>query len=285
MSRFALVSAEDWHPLGIDGLEDSALEAVKATGNTLVTAGPGAGKTELLGQRGVFLLQTGACAYPRRLLAISFKRDAARNLRERFHRRCKREQAGLLDSMTFDAFAKLLLDRFWRALPEPWNLTKPYRIGRFLNRNEFSDLLRATAGTLSDTTQPAGWAASTIGQSPTSAQVHGVSLDSFNLAIHELVLHPLLVSIHARCNSLPRTKAVLESRLSVSGPPELYFRRRTFLNRTLPTSSGTQFRCRHLPFRAPRSSAHRFPVRAVLLLTRARAARCGAWKRPAEISN
>jgi len=191
MSRFALVSAEDWHPLGIDGLEDSALEAVKATGNTLVTAGPGAGKTELLGQRGVFLLQTGACAYPRRLLAISFKRDAARNLRERFHRRCKREQAGLLDSMTFDAFAKLLLDRFWRALPEPWNLTKPYRIGRFLNRNEFSDLLRATAGTLSDTTQPAGWAASTIGQSPTSAQVHGVSLDSFNLAIHELVLHPL----------------------------------------------------------------------------------------------
>jgi superfamily I DNA/RNA helicase len=193
MNRFALIRAEDWSPLGIEGLEDSALEAVRATGNTLVTAGPGAGKTELLGQRGVFLLQTGACAYPRRLLAISFKRDAARNLRERFHRRCRREQAGLLDSMTFDAFAKLLLDRFWKALPDPWNLEKPYRIGRFLNRNEFSDFLRTTAGTLSDTTQPAGWAASAIGKLPTSAQVNGVTQDAFNLAIHELALHPLTV--------------------------------------------------------------------------------------------
>jgi superfamily I DNA/RNA helicase len=193
VSRLGLTRAEDWVPLGIEGLEDGAMEAVRAIGNTLVTAGPGAGKTELLGQRGVFLLQTGACAYPRRLLAISFKRDAARNLRERFQRRCKREQAGLLDSMTFDAFAKLLLDRFWRALPEPWSLAKPYRVGRFLTRNEFNDFLRTTAGALSDPAQAAGWAAALIGKTPTSAQVYGVTQDAFNLAIHQLALHPLTV--------------------------------------------------------------------------------------------
>jgi ATP-dependent exoDNAse (exonuclease V) beta subunit len=93
--------------------------------------------------------------------------------------------------MTFDAFAKLLLDRFWRALPETWSLTKPYQVSRFLNRNEFADFLRTTAGTLNDASQPAGWAAAATGKLPTSGQVFGVSQDAFNLAIHELVLHLL----------------------------------------------------------------------------------------------
>jgi superfamily I DNA/RNA helicase len=91
-----LVPVKAWVPIGIEGLEDSALSAVRAVGNTLVTAGPGAGKTELLGQRGVFLMQTGLCPHPRRVLAISFRRDAARNLRERFERRCTNEQAPTL---------------------------------------------------------------------------------------------------------------------------------------------------------------------------------------------
>ena len=83
----SLIDPDDWQPVGIPGLEPEAFAAVRAFGNTLVTAGPGAGKTELLGQRGVFLLQAALCPYPRRILAISFKRDAARNLRERFQRR------------------------------------------------------------------------------------------------------------------------------------------------------------------------------------------------------
>jgi superfamily I DNA/RNA helicase len=112
-----LIRAEDWAPVGIAGLEDAALNAVRASGNTLVTAGPGAGKTELLGQRGVYLLQTGLCPYPRRILAISCKRDAARNLRERFRLRCSKEQANRLDSLTFDAFAKSTLDRFCALFP------------------------------------------------------------------------------------------------------------------------------------------------------------------------
>jgi hypothetical protein len=108
-------------------------------------------------------------------------------------------------------------------------------------------------------------------------QLVNTRYDGFEI-VAVLCLMQILVSIPARCNSLPGTKAVLESRLSVSGPPEFYFRKRAFLNRTLPTPSGTQFRRRHLPFRATRSSAHLFPVRTVLLLTRARAAGSGAWE-------
>ncbi|MFO1100769.1 MAG: ATP-dependent helicase [Xanthobacteraceae bacterium] len=168
------------------------MQAVQATGNTLVTAGPGAGKTELLGQRGVYLLQTGASVYPRRILAISFKRDAARNLRERFQRRCSREQAGRLDSLTFDAFSKQLLDRFWRALPDPWTF-KQYRVSGILSRQEFNDWLLTAASDLNDPARPSGWAVKLLGKTPTPAQIQGVNYDAFNLAIHSLKLSPLTV--------------------------------------------------------------------------------------------
>jgi hypothetical protein len=193
MSLGGFIDAEDWVPADIDQLEPDAMAAVRAIGNTLVTAGPGAGKTELLGQRGAFLLQTGACIYPRRILAISFKRDAARNLRERFRRRYTAEQADRLDSMTFDAFAKLLLDRFRRALPQPWDLWKPYRVSRLLSRNEWNDFQRSTADSLQNAERPAGWAAALLGSAPSAGQIHSVTQDAFNLAIHDLVLHPLAV--------------------------------------------------------------------------------------------
>jgi superfamily I DNA/RNA helicase len=193
MNPLGLIHVEDWSPSGIEGLEDEAMSAVRATGNTLVTAGPGAGKTELLGQRGVFLLQTGACPYPRRLLAISYKRDAARNLRTRFQSRCSKEQAGRLDSMTFDAFSKLILDRFWRALPESWQLTTSYRVNPFVTRQEFQDFQRSSADGLKDPGTPAGWAAVHAGLDVNSNQIYGVNQDAFNLGIHELILHPLKV--------------------------------------------------------------------------------------------
>jgi superfamily I DNA/RNA helicase len=192
MSPAALLSSTQWTPVGIQGLEDAAMEAVRATGNTLVTAGPGAGKTELLGQRGVYLLQTGACAYPQRILAISFKRDAARNLRDRFQRRCSREQAGRLDSLTFDAFSKQLLDRFWRALPDPWTF-RQYRVSGILSRQEFNDWLLTAASSLNDASRPSGWAAKVLGKAPTAGQIHSVNYDAFNLGIHDLKLEPLAV--------------------------------------------------------------------------------------------
>jgi superfamily I DNA/RNA helicase len=94
----------------------------------LVTAGAGAGKTEFLAQKAAYLLQTGICSEPQRILAISFKRDAARNLEERVQKRCAWEQARRFDSFTFDGFTKNLLDRFRLAIPAPFSPPADYQI-------------------------------------------------------------------------------------------------------------------------------------------------------------
>ena len=122
------VRPEDWTPIGVDALEANAMKVVGSTDNRSVIAGPGAGKTELLAQRAAYLLQTGIAPSPRRILAISFKRDAATNLAARVRKRCHRSHAGRLDSMTFDAFAKGLVDRFGQALPERWRPRPDYEL-------------------------------------------------------------------------------------------------------------------------------------------------------------
>jgi len=119
---------EQWTPVGVGGLEKNALDVVRSGGHCSVIAGPGAGKTELLAQRAAFLLQTGASRSPRRILAISFKRDAAANLMARVRARCHPRQAERLDSMTFSAFAKSLVDRFGQALPDAWRPAPDYQI-------------------------------------------------------------------------------------------------------------------------------------------------------------
>jgi superfamily I DNA/RNA helicase len=128
LARIGRVPPDDWRPVGVDALEDNALLVVKSDDNRSVIAGPGAGKTELLAQRAAFLLQTGAAPTPRRILAISFKRDAAKNLAARVSQRCHRAHAVRLDSLTFDAFAKSLVDRFGRALPGRWRPRPDYKI-------------------------------------------------------------------------------------------------------------------------------------------------------------
>jgi len=135
------VRPEDWTPIGVDELEDNALHVVRSAANRSVIAGPGAGKTELLGQRAAYLLQSGLSARPRRILAISFKRDAATNLASRVRQRCHRSHAGRFDSLTFDAFAKGLVDRFGQALPKVWRPSLDYEI--FMpNQHQFRDFLR-----------------------------------------------------------------------------------------------------------------------------------------------
>lgn len=128
--------AAAWRPHQIV-LEDAALRVVKSERSTLVVAGPGAGKTELLAQRACYLLQTGLCHAPFRILAISFKRDAAANLRDRVLARCGREYAARFDSVTFDAFGKDLVDRFRLALPADYQPTVDYRV----LTTEFTDRL------------------------------------------------------------------------------------------------------------------------------------------------
>ena len=107
-----MITADKWTPsAGID-LEPNAGHVVRSETNYLVVAGPGAGKTELLAQRASYLLETNLCMEPRRILAISFKKDAADNLRARVESRIGSQLAVRFDSHTFDSYAKGLLDRF-----------------------------------------------------------------------------------------------------------------------------------------------------------------------------
>lgn len=135
----------DWQPRGLtSSMAPEALHGVRSLQSTLVMAGPGAGKTELLAQRASFLLETGTCPAPQRILAISFKRDAAHNLRERVHRRCGPKLAERFDSYTFDGWGKGLVDRFRLALPLAFRPTADYEIAfSLLEEHPLRDRLRA----------------------------------------------------------------------------------------------------------------------------------------------
>jgi len=104
------------------------MKVVRSSDNCSIIAGPGAGKTELLAQRAGYLLQTGKAAPPRRILALCFKRDAANNLAARVRQRCHRSYAQRFESLTFDAFAKGMVDRFGQALPDRWRPRRDYEI-------------------------------------------------------------------------------------------------------------------------------------------------------------
>lgn len=124
-----MIRREDWRPIGGLNLEPNALSAATTIDqDAVVAAGPGAGKTELLAQRADFLLRTGTCPYPRRILAISFKVDAARNLRDRVRKRSGPQYAARFDSLTFHAFAKRLIDNYRPALTGQNELRPDYRI-------------------------------------------------------------------------------------------------------------------------------------------------------------
>ena len=125
-----MIPPERWKPSGGLGLEPNAMLAAMETKRSLaLTAGPGAGKTEMLAQRADFLLRTGTTRFPRRILAISFKVDAAKNLKERVRIRCGSELASRLDSFTFHAFAKRIIDKFRPVLKGKNKLNRGYTIG------------------------------------------------------------------------------------------------------------------------------------------------------------
>ena len=128
-------ASEQWQPKGILDLEPAAWHALRHAGSACVVAGPGAGKSEFLAQKAAYLLETGICPPPFRILAISFKKDAAENLVERVKKRCKPEHASRFDSYTFDAFTKGLVDRFQKALPQDWRLLERYDIINFNDRD------------------------------------------------------------------------------------------------------------------------------------------------------
>lgn len=135
----------DWKPADGLTLEPNAFVAASKTDGCLaLTAGPGAGKTEMLAQRADFLLRTSMCRYPRRILAISFKVDASQNLNDRVFQRCGYSLASRFDSYTFHAFAKKIIDRFRPVLTGYDQLDRDYKIGdRRVSRKQitFSDLV------------------------------------------------------------------------------------------------------------------------------------------------
>ncbi len=142
-----MITVDDWKPADGLMLEPNALRAAKERARSLaLTAGPGAGKTEMLAQRADFLLRTSSCRYPKRILAISFKVDASSNLKERVKRRCGLELATRFDSYTFHAFAKRIIDRFRPVLTGEYALDIGYKIadrkpGPSRTLIEFSDLV------------------------------------------------------------------------------------------------------------------------------------------------
>ena len=139
-----MVKSEEWIPKGDIILEEAALAAVKDDANSLVIAGPGAGKTELLAQKLDYLFSTNKCIAPRKILALCFKTDAASNLKERVKKRYGNEYAARFTSLTYSAFEKMILDQFKDALPKDLRPSGDYKvedweaIKEFLEHNEFS---------------------------------------------------------------------------------------------------------------------------------------------------
>lgn len=122
------IAKDEWLPADKLRLDAATMSAVKGQKNAAVLAGPGAGKTELLAQRASYLLETNSCVAPRKILAICFKRDAARNLKERVETRVGADLSERFDSRTFDAFAKNIVDRFGSSLPLWCKPSRDYQI-------------------------------------------------------------------------------------------------------------------------------------------------------------
>jgi superfamily I DNA/RNA helicase len=77
----------------------------------LVTAGPGTGKTQTLAERISFLLREGTA--PARILALTFSKKAAEEMRERIAERHP-EEARAIEVMTFHAFGLNVLRKYWQ---------------------------------------------------------------------------------------------------------------------------------------------------------------------------
>lgn len=125
-----MIKPERWAPSPGIRLEKNARETIRECEKSVVlTAGPGAGKTEVLAQRADFLLRTNSCRYPKRILAVSFKTDASRNLKQRVQLRCGWDYASRFDSVTFHGFAKRIIDQFHPVLVDE-ALSQDYEIGK-----------------------------------------------------------------------------------------------------------------------------------------------------------
>lgn len=148
-----MVKSEEWFPKGNIILEEAALGAVIDVKNCLVIAGPGSGKTELLAQKLDYLFSTNKCVSPKKILALSFKTDAASNLKERVRRRYGDEYASRFTSLTYSAVEKRILDQFRDVLPEEIRPSKDYMIEEMEVIKEVLDTTGMEMNRIKDTTE------------------------------------------------------------------------------------------------------------------------------------
>ena len=116
-------------PSGISEIEDAAWKVITSSDrNMLLHAGPGTGKTEILAQKAAYLFGCGTLPPGKKILVLSYKRNSIRNLREKIRLRCSPEDVSKAELFTYDAFAKILLDKFGDALPECWRPSADYEV-------------------------------------------------------------------------------------------------------------------------------------------------------------
>ncbi|MFM5029708.1 UvrD-helicase domain-containing protein [Aeromonas rivipollensis] len=138
-----------WQPsLGIEPTQE-LMEIIECDHSISVLAGAGSGKTELLAQKANYLLETGKCTWPSKMLCLSYKKEAQENIKARVEKRCGQKSARF-DSYTFDAFCKSIVDRFKGALPNNRrphdNYDLVFNVKECNNKNKISfDLIRTLA--------------------------------------------------------------------------------------------------------------------------------------------
>lgn len=110
-----MINKDEWKPVNNITLEKAAIDSIRCENNVCVQAGPGAGKTELLAQKANYLFETGQLNNNKKILAISFKKDAAKNLKERVEKRINNNSNTFI-SLTYDAFFKSIYDQFMYGL-------------------------------------------------------------------------------------------------------------------------------------------------------------------------
>lgn len=116
MTRY--VSGDNWQPSdGVELTPEQQTAVLINDRNIAIVAGPGTGKTEVLAQKATYLLQTGLCLSPFRILALCYKVDAASNIRERVKKRCPKDLSSRFCSLTVDSFIISLVRRFATSLP------------------------------------------------------------------------------------------------------------------------------------------------------------------------
>lgn len=123
-----IIDPESWKAKDDLILSSNAEKVIKSNENYVVTSGPGSGKTELLAQRASCLLETNICSNPRKILAISFKKDAAQNIADRVEERNENKFKNRFVSKTYHAFAKMLVDNFRKAIPENYRPKADYNL-------------------------------------------------------------------------------------------------------------------------------------------------------------